>query len=77
MYMFYLLGHKLWAKEEKKANKVKQLIADNTFILALDGDMDFKPNAVVHLVDLMKRDKNLAASCGRIHPVGSGVLALC
>jgi hypothetical protein len=24
------------------------------------------------LVDLMKKDSNLGAACGRIHPVGSG-----
>ena len=68
--MFYFLGHRLWAQPERR--NVKQALADNTFILAIDGDMDFKPKAVIHLVDLMKRDKNVAASCGRIHPIGSG-----
>lgn len=50
----------------------KEAIAENTYLLALDGDIDFKPNAVTLLIDLMKKDKNLGAACGRIHPVGSG-----
>ena len=36
------------------------------------GDIDFQPPAVSLLVDLMKKNKNLGAACGRIHPVGSG-----
>ncbi|KAI8045394.1 hypothetical protein M5D96_001574 [Drosophila gunungcola] len=50
----------------------KDAIAENTYLLTLDGDIDFKPNAVTLLVDLMKKNKNLGAACGRIHPVGSG-----
>ena len=50
----------------------KAVIARNTFLLALDGDIDFKPEAVILLLDLMKKDSNLGAACGRIHPVGSG-----
>ena len=44
----------------------------NTFILAIDGDVDFEPKAVRLLLDLMLRDKTVGAACGRIHPVGSG-----
>ena len=51
---------------------VKDYVARNTFILALDGDIDFQPEAVLHLVDLMRRDQKVAAACGRIHPTGSG-----
>jgi chitin synthase len=50
----------------------KEVIAKNTFILALDGDIDFKPEAVLLLLDLMKKDEKLGAVCGRIHPTGSG-----
>lgn len=46
--------------------------AENTFILALDGDVDFKPGAVQLLVDRMKKSKKVGAACGRIHPIGSG-----
>ncbi|BFY98509.1 hypothetical protein BsWGS_01548 [Bradybaena similaris] len=48
--------------------------AENTFILALDGDVDFKPHAVQLLVDRMKKNKKVGAACGRIHPIGGGAL---
>jgi len=51
----------------------KEMVAENTFLLTLDGDIDFLPSAVQLLVDLMKKNRNLGAACGRIHPVGSGV----
>jgi hypothetical protein len=50
----------------------KWLRAENTFLLALDGDIDFQPSAVMLLIDLMKRDLRVGAACGRIHPIGSG-----
>ncbi|XP_070177796.1 chitin synthase chs-2-like [Littorina saxatilis] len=46
--------------------------AENTYILALDGDVDFKPEAVRLLMDRMKKNKKVGAACGRIHPTGSG-----
>jgi len=70
MYMYYILGHKLM--ELPISVHRKATIAQNTYLLALDGDIDFMPNAVHLLIDLMKRNANLAAACGRIHPVGSG-----
>ncbi|XP_030374775.1 chitin synthase chs-2 isoform X2 [Scaptodrosophila lebanonensis] len=70
MYMYYLLGHRLM--ELPISVDRKDAIAENTYLLTLDGDIDFKPNAVTLLVDLMKKNKNLGAACGRIHPVGSG-----
>ncbi|ELT92107.1 hypothetical protein CAPTEDRAFT_22210, partial [Capitella teleta] len=71
MYMYYLLGEKLWARKDINS-KSKQVEAENTFILALDGDVDFRPEAVRLLLDLMNRDLSVAAACGRIHPIGSG-----
>jgi chitin synthase len=50
----------------------KEVIARNTFLLAVDGDIDFKPEAVLMLLDRMKRDPKLGAACGRIHPMGEG-----
>ena len=50
----------------------KKLIAQNTFILALDGDVDFKPESVLLLVDRMRKNPKVGAACGRIHPIGSG-----
>jgi len=46
--------------------------ASNTFLLALDGDVDFSPGAVKLLVDRMKKSEKVGAACGRIHPIGTG-----
>ncbi|KAG1661767.1 Chitin synthase chs-2 [Nymphon striatum] len=70
MYMYYLLGHRLMELPIDVSRKAT--MAENTYLLTLDGDIDFKPNAVQLLVDLMKKNRNLGAACGRIHPVGSG-----
>ncbi|CAH1115687.1 unnamed protein product [Psylliodes chrysocephalus] len=70
MYMYYLLGHRLM--ELPISVDRKATIAENTYLLTLDGDIDFQPSAVLLLVDLMKKNRNLGAACGRIHPVGSG-----
>ena len=48
------------------------LQAENTYILTLDGDVDFNPDAVRLLVDRLKTNKKVGAACGRIHPTGSG-----
>ena len=70
MYMYWILGFKL----EKAPNfqRHKEKIANNTFLLALDGDIDFQPEALDRLIELMKTNKKLGAACGRIHPIGSG-----
>ncbi|KMQ91842.1 chitin synthase [Lasius niger] len=70
MYMYYLLGYRLVGLSIDMDRK--EIIAENTYILTLDGDIDFRPDAVKILVDLMKKDRDLGAACGRIHPVGSG-----
>ena len=66
--MYYLLGYRLKDEEPEMRDK----IAENTFILALDGDINFQAKAVRLLVDLMKKHKYLGAACGRIHPIGGG-----
>lgn len=70
MYMYYILAYKL----ENRGNSLqeKRTIANNIFILALDGDVDFQPNAVQLLVDRMRKNPKVGAACGRIHPIGSG-----
>ncbi|KAL0894833.1 hypothetical protein ABMA27_013353 [Loxostege sticticalis] len=73
MYMYYFLGHRLM--DLPLSVDRKEVISENTYLLALDGDIDFKPSAVTLLIDLMKKNKNLGAACGRIHPVGSGFMA--
>ncbi|XP_047473988.1 chitin synthase chs-2-like isoform X2 [Penaeus chinensis] len=72
MYMYYLLGFKLM--DQPISVDRKEVIAERTFLLTLDGDIDFAPPAVALLVDLMKKNSNLGAACGRIHPVGSGLM---
>ncbi|XP_053385980.1 chitin synthase chs-2-like isoform X2 [Mercenaria mercenaria] len=78
MYMYYFLSYKLGVnykeKEfemEREFEKLKEK-AKSIFILALDGDVDFKPAAVKLLVDRMKRNEEVGAACGRIHPIGEG-----
>uniref|UniRef100_A0A914R1G3 chitin synthase n=1 Tax=Panagrolaimus davidi TaxID=227884 RepID=A0A914R1G3_9BILA len=72
MYLYYLLGYRLMMKVSDQARK--EIIAENTFILTLDGDVDFTPQCVHLLVDLMKKNRRLGAACGRIHPRGSGLM---
>ncbi|XP_077968967.1 chitin synthase chs-2-like isoform X2 [Styela clava] len=64
MYMYYILGY---LHKTKKAYK-----REDVFILALDGDVDFQPKALLLLLDRMKRNPDVGAACGRIHPTGSG-----
>jgi chitin synthase len=70
MYLYYLLGYRLMMKVDDQSRK--EVISENTFILTLDGDVDFTPQCVHLLVDLMKKNRRLGAACGRIHPRGSG-----
>lgn len=72
--MYYFLGHELM--NMKKTRKQREIIAKNTFLLALDGDVDFQPSAVQLLVDRMKKNDIVGAACGRIHPIGSGRIEL-
>ena len=65
--MSYFLSYKL---EHEKDNIDKE--SYNTFLLALDGDVDFQPEAVMHLVRRMKKNPMVGAACGRIHPIGTG-----
>lgn len=62
MYLYYLLG---FIGTEKKIRKL-----EDTFILALDGDVDFQPKAAEALLERMLRNDKVGAACGRIHPVG-------
>ncbi|CAH1797404.1 unnamed protein product [Owenia fusiformis] len=56
----------------KNVNERVVLEAENTYLLALDGDVDFKPEAVQLLIDRMKKNPKVGAACGRIHPIGGG-----
>ncbi|KAJ8398896.1 hypothetical protein AAFF_G00418040 [Aldrovandia affinis] len=81
MYLYYILGWKLNRKYFKKfddgenGDLLKQELKkekENTYILALDGDTDFQPAAVMLLVDRLKLYPEVGAACGRIHPTGTG-----
>ena len=61
-------------KPDAVFSKLGEYDANNVFLLALDGDVDFEPDALQKLVDLLKRDPLVGAACGRIHPVGTGKL---
>ncbi|CAH1989024.1 unnamed protein product [Acanthoscelides obtectus] len=74
MYMYYLLGYRIMDNDELSNSEIAS-ISENTYILALDGDIDFQPHAVQLLLDYMKRNRGLGAACGRIHPVGAGAMA--
>jgi chitin synthase len=45
---------------------------DDTFILTTDADIVFSREAVEILIDLLGRDEQVGAVCGRVHPLGSG-----
>ena len=46
------------------------------YVLALDGDISFKYNAVKKLVDMALKSDDIGAVCGQIHPTGSGYMTL-
>ncbi|XP_062402460.1 chitin synthase chs-2-like [Sardina pilchardus] len=81
MYLYYLLGWRLNNKyarmfergvdENSLAEELKKE-KDDTYILALDGDTDFQPCAVMLLIDRLKLYSEVGAACGRIHPTGAG-----
>ncbi|XP_039977872.1 chitin synthase chs-1-like [Xiphias gladius] len=77
MYLYYLLGWKVVTKyiSIRKAVQLCQFLQKekhNTYLLALDGDTDFQPAAVMLLIDRMRLYPLVGAVCGRIHPTGSG-----
>ncbi|XP_068103355.1 chitin synthase chs-2-like [Hyperolius riggenbachi] len=53
---------KRWSEKEKS----------NTYVLALDGDTDFQPTALMFLMDRLKMYPEVGAVSGRIYPAGLG-----
>ena len=47
MYMYYFLGYQLDDDPSLRTEKEKEHRANNTFLLALDGDVDFQPDAII------------------------------
>ncbi|KAJ8965786.1 hypothetical protein NQ317_015735 [Molorchus minor] len=54
MYMYYLLGHRIMENGDLTLEDIPA-VSENTYIMALDGDIDFQPHAVHLLVDYMKK----------------------
>ena len=75
MYLYYLIGWKIDACQEMEVTGlIEKMEKDKCFILALDGDVDFDPPALDSVLNRMRRNDNVAACCGQIHPKGSGWL---
>ncbi|XP_030646448.1 chitin synthase chs-1-like [Chanos chanos] len=81
MYLYYLLGWRLNRKffkmseeggDKNALNEALRKEKENTYILALDGDTDFQPSALMLLIDRLKLYPDVGAACGRIHPTGTG-----
>ena len=104
MYMYYLLGYKVFGSLELMENNYKEPFEDylnhvdfnndknfigfrsflknldkktrmqleNTFILTLDGDVEFRPNAISLMIDKIKENKKIGSVCGRVYPLGNG-----
>ena len=70
--MYYFLAHQLLGQNLPDGRKMVR--AQNTFLLALDGDVDFQPEALLLLIDRLKLNPHVGAACGRIHPIGSGMV---
>ena len=70
--MYFLLGHRIM--DSHLGVEDRQLQAENTYILAIDGDSKFEPHAVIKLLHLMNIKSDVGCACGRIHPIGDGVM---
>ncbi|CAG5082997.1 Oidioi.mRNA.OKI2018_I69.PAR.g10253.t1.cds [Oikopleura dioica] len=73
MYLYYLIGWKIDACELRDSDNMR-VKKSKSFVLALDGDVDFEPDAFELVLDRCMRNDKLAACCGAIHPKGSGWL---
>ncbi|XP_077376122.1 chitin synthase 1 [Festucalex cinctus] len=65
-------GEIFYMPQYENDNKRRFITDDNIYILALDGDTDFQPKAVILLIDRLRMYENVGAACGRIHPTGMG-----
>ena len=63
MYMNYVLNYRI---------KEDDLDANDTFILTTDADIDFTPQSVDALLDMLACNHQVGAVCARTHPKGSG-----
>ena len=54
MYMYYFLGYQLMG-DRSLSETAKKVRMRNTFLLALDGDVDFLPDAIIKVVPTLLR----------------------
>ena len=69
MYFYYLYGFK-WLQEHIDHEQYEP------YFLALDGDIDFYPDALQTCLDKLRVSDNVGVCCGRIHPTGSALSPL-
>ena len=62
MYMYYFLGYQLKGDSSLKTEEEKRQRANNTFLLALDGDVDFQPDAIVKVSSKKAEEKFIQSS---------------
>ena len=74
MYIQYILNYCMGKRCQGKESKRRDEFLKNTFILALDGDVDFQPEAVHQVIDTLKSNHKAGACCGVIKPLGSGMI---
>ena len=72
MYLYYLIGWKVDSCQYQTNGLPVQ--REKTFILTLDGDVDFEPDAVEMCLNRLLRNDSVAACCGQIIPTGSSWL---
>ncbi|XP_059927802.1 chitin synthase 1 [Gadus macrocephalus] len=65
-------GVGFFVHQQNRTANIKDISDYNTYVMALDGDTDFQPKAVVLLLDRLRMYENVGAACGRIHPTGMG-----
>jgi chitin synthase len=84
MYMSYVIHFRERDQNDGSSSREHKLLhaqgkfsvdPQNLFILTTDADVMFEYRSVEHLIDLLQRDPQVGAVCGRTHPVGSGPVA--
>ncbi|XP_060075146.1 uncharacterized protein LOC132554839 [Ylistrum balloti] len=72
MYMSYVLDFLVRQYIGPSGNP--EVDDSHAFILTTDADVNFTPDSVEALLDLMTRDQSVGAVCARTHPIGFGPL---
>lgn len=73
MYFYYLLQYKFGFRRQNLHDESGK-IEYTPFVLALDGDIDFRANALHSVLNKSLSDKRIGVCCGRIEPQGSGMV---